>query len=268
MNVDRIILSTDDNPFYADFWHIAVSSWGKFFPSIPLSLAFVTDKDEADPLIGRMRSKTNVHVYRPVKDVPNGNYAKLARYFLASEFGNDICMCYDIDSIPLQSKYLDNLTASRQDGKMMAVGAEVYKGTPHEGKFPAGFFTANGYLFERLFNPTQMEYGVLLNSLRDIHEFDIKESPYNPLSVFSDESLIRALIKRNNMVEFIQHVPRNVDIRREWIDRSWWGIDVNKLMNGKYVECNMLRPFRENYGKMKDVVGYIYGNVPKLEDVV
>ena len=58
-------------------------------------------------------------------------------------------------------------------------------------------------------------------------------------------------------VDNIQHVERAVDIRTDWIDRSWWGIDEEKLKNGQYVTCNFLRPFEKYEEHFKPIIEYI-----------
>jgi hypothetical protein len=62
-------------------------------------------------------------------------------------------------------------------------------------------------------------------------------------------------------------VNRSVDIGSDWIDRSWWNINAEKLNNHGYITCNFLRPFSTNYGNMQLVVDFIYNskNKPKKE---
>lgn len=256
--MNRLIISSNDSPKYLDFWHITCSSWNKFFPNIPISMAFVTEREECDELVARIRQRMDVRLFRNISGVPSGNLAKVARYLLASEFTNDVCISHDIDSIPLQHAYFSKLLANKKEGMLMGVGKEVYDKTEHAGKFPAGYFTAEGWLFKRLFNPNGLSNNDLFSEWKNIREFDHKESPYISPDTFSDESLIRALVKRNNMSDAMHYVDRGVDIGRDWIDRSWWRIDEDKLFKGGYTDCNMPRPILPNLDKMKSIIRFIY----------
>lgn len=266
--MNRLIISSNDNPKYLDFWHITYSAWNKFFPNLPISMAFVTERQEDDVLVAKMRQFMNVRLFRGVSGVPSGNLAKVARYLLASEFSNDVCTCHDIDSIPLQQEYFSKLLSQKRDGMLMGVGKEVYEGTEHAGKFPAGYFTADGHLFKQLFNPNDIPNDKLFLTWKSLREYDHKESPYNNADIFSDESLIRALVKMNKMSEYMHYVDRGVDIYKDWIDRSWWRVDEKKLFNGGYTDCNMPRPILPSLSKMKDIIRFVYNKDVDYEKII
>ena len=87
---------------------------------------------------------------------------------------------------------------------------------------------------------------------------------------FSDESLMRVFVNKftsegGNVCE----INRGVDIQKYWIDRSWWRIDRDMLVNDIYVICNFLRPLSENYHLIEPIAKYIFNddNI-KMEDVI
>ena len=268
MNFERIILSTDENPTYYQFWILVADSWKKFFPSIPISLAFITDREEDDLVVKRMREKGDVYLFRPVPGIPTGNLAKVSRFLMASQHKNEICLCFDMDSIPLNSSYLEKLIAQRKHHYLLAVGAEVYYNTPHSGKFPSGYFTGEGYLFGELFNPNSLPYEILVREFIDFRVFDHKEAINNSPDVFSDESLIRALIKTRNIESKVQHVCRGENPDITWIDRACWRVNEKWMESGGYSCCNMLRPFEPNYDRIKPVIRYIYGRDVSKEEII
>ncbi len=221
---DRVVLSSNDDPRYSEFAELTPAAWKKFFPESETVIAWVKG-------IGGS----------------TGNHAKLARYKLAAQYPDDVCLIHDMDSIPLQRKYGLDLLADRVPGMLQAVGAEVYAGTEHAGKFPAGWMCGEGYLFKQLLEGYSAE-----------PMFDHKENPLASPHVFSDESWVRAQLARNPSIR-VQHIDRGVDIYRDWIDRSWWAVDVDKLNRGEYVECNFLRPWSQHRAQMQPVVDYICG---------
>jgi len=252
---NRIILSTDDNDMYRSFWPIVAKAWKKLF-DVKVSLAYVTNSPKPE-LLKKMREYGDVFVYTPVKDVPVGNQAKMARFFLAAEeYPDEVCMVNDIDTAPLNRDYFIRVLEDRRADHLLAVGAELYVGTPHEGKFPIGEITAEGDVFKRIVNPKGLDFDKYINSFKKISEYDHKEDISVPSSVFSDESLLRVLISRSNVP--VIHTPRNVNIAEDWIDRSWWRVDEVKLQSGGYVLVNFLRPLKNYFNEIYPVISYIY----------
>lgn len=258
---DKIIVSTDDSTF-VQFVPVVSRAWKKFFPECDLHIAFVTDRSEDDELVGRMRKYGEVHLFKTIEGVPTANHAKVARHLLASKQGNAVCMLEDIDTVPMQREFYEDRTSKREKDHLLAVGAEVLRNTPHEGKFPMSTITAEGDLFKELINPNNLSDTELVESWKGLALVDHKEAINNHPSTFSDESLIRALISRWENKR-ISHADRAVDIHKYWIDRSWWGIDDEKMHNEEYVACNFLRPMENNYEKLERVVEFIFdGDVP------
>lgn len=253
---DRIVTSTDENPLYLDFWKIQILAHKKFFPEKKLTIAFLTNRTQEDELVQEMiNSGIDVQLYKPIDGLPQGNHAKVLRYICASQYENEVCCITDIDTIPLQNEYLTRQTNLREPNKLLCIGAEVYKNTPHYGKFPAHHMTAEGKLFKQLFNPNNLNYEESLKSISDFKKYDFKESIVNSRHGFSDESLIRVLIEINNVP--VHHVSRNIDIYNDWIDRSWWKIDDEKLNSGDYIESNLLRPYGQHILQIKPIVDFL-----------
>ena len=268
---DRIIVSSDDSHF-KNFWPIVTKAWEKFFPNKKVCLAFVTNREEEDPIILNLKKWGEVYLFPIQENIPTANQAKMYRHILASQFDNDVCMIEDIDTIPLQSNFIERILSHRKKNELLRVGSEVYKGTKDEGKFPTSNLTAESYIFKKIVNPKNLNYEELFKSWIDINVFDKKESVNNFFgqnSEFSDESLMRVLIRIfSPSGENIREIERNIDIKNNWIDRSWWKIDENKLKNNEYVICNFLRPFISNYEKIEPIVKYIFDDEKILKNEI
>lgn len=251
---DRIVTSTNESRVYLEFWKIQLLAHKVFFPNKKLTVAFYTDRTENDELVQEMiNSGLEVRIYNIVSGYSEANVAKILRYICASEYTNEVCVTVDIDTIPLQSKYLNDVTSKREVNKLLAIGAEVLIGTVDEGKFPAHHMCAEGHIFKKLYNSNDKSLEDLLLDLKGTKVFDNKEDICG--HVFSDESLNRALIKLNNVP--VQHTERKINIRTEWVDRSWWNLNVDKLNNGEYVEANLLRPYSSYLSEISPIENYL-----------
>jgi len=249
---DTLIVSSDE--YFKGFFPIVAKSWRKFFPEIELCAAFVTTRPESDEEVKKLRDiYDKVVIYKPVDGIPTKNVAKMARFLLASTMQNKVCSIEDVDTIPLQKEYFADKISLRKPNQILAIGREVYTGTPHHLGFPVSTVTSEGYNFKRIFNPSDLEYSELFNFWKTIACNEGKKITDDN---FSDEGLIVKLVEHFG-IDNIQHVERGVDIRKDWIDRSWWGIDIEKLKSGRYVTCNFLRPFEKYQEYFEPIIEYI-----------
>ena len=241
--LQRMIISTDDSHF-REFAYIVAPAWRKIFPHIKLTLAYVSET-------GLLKKKfekyfDEVMVFKPIKNIPNANLAKIARRFACTLYDKDVCMIEDIDTAPLQRKYFENMVAARKEETLGLIGFEVYANGPHHGKVPSSNTFAESHIWNRAINPTNLNFESWAQSFVGLKLFDNKEDVSNSNGKeFSDESLMRAILHMNNFSD-ISYINRNADPHKDWIDRSWWHIDQNKLERNEYLIVNFMRPLDPN----------------------
>lgn len=263
---DRIIVSSDDSPTFLNFWPVVSKAWQKFFAIKP-TLALVTNKTSDDLLLNKLRAYGEVHTLPIISGIPIPNQAKLARFLVAATMGDEVCMIEDIDTVPLQKEFVVERLKVRKSGNILTVRHDAsYVGTD-VGKFPISNMTSEGKNFAALFNPNNLSHEDLLRSFIGMKVVDHKENIANNPSMFSDESMIRGLIAKHKLHHMIQKIERAVNIQSDWIDRSWWGINNEKLKSGGYVCCNFLRPCRENAHHFIPIYEYLYGYLPKANEL-
>lgn len=256
-NKVRIVTSTNEDETYLDFWELQYKSNKIFFPEYQLTIAFLTNRNYDDELIKRMINQgIDVRIYKPIEGIPSPNLSKILRYICASEFDDDICVITDMDTIPLQTKYLSNIISKIELDKLLCVGKEVLINTVDSGKFPAHHTSGTGKIFKKLYNPENLDYENCVEQISKINNiFHSRECIKNLPVDFSDESLNRALIKLNKIP--IKDITRDLDPMIDWIDRSWWSINQNKLDLGQYIESNLLRPYKKYESMIKPIENYL-----------
>jgi hypothetical protein len=255
---NRLVVSSDQTCFL-EFAPIVSKSWRTLFPNISLTLAYVTD--DVSLLEEMKKLFDDVIVFNPINGVPTANLAKIARRYACTMYGNDVCMIEDIDTAPLRSDYVINYAKQRKLETLGLVGLEVYKDSEHYGKVPASNSVAESHIWKRVINPKNLEFKEWVTSLKGIRVFDDKEDPYCSTNAFSDESLMRALINTNCVgEELITHIIRSCSPRKDWIDRSWWSIDYDRLKNHEYTMVNFMRPIDN---RAQPVVDHIFNSLKK-----
>lgn len=208
MHISKIILSSDENELYLQFWPIACAMWTRAFRIQPV-LAFLTDRQDDDPLLNELRQHGVVIPIRPLdfhdSGIPVSIQAKVIRMFMATQFVEDTVLLGDIDILPINVfPFLQNLS-KLPDNHIVTFGANAYESTADHGKFPMNYLVAHGSVFRQVVNPQGLSFHELLKTWRDIKDpIDNKESVNQPFLRFSDESLLRCLLHRNP--EFLSRV--------------------------------------------------------------
>ena len=241
--LDNIVLSTDDSCF-KQFAPIVYSAWKKVLPDIDVVLVYITNN--TDPTTNKDIVKfnkifDNVFIFNEIESIPSGNLAKVARRYVCSILENQISMIEDIDTAPLNREYILNIISKREKNHLAMVGREVLLGTPHEGKVPSSYTFAEQQVWKDAINPNNLDFFEWCKSFVGLKIFDHKEDISASPTLFSDESLMKALLHKNNFNK-ITHIERNVDPKTDWIDRSWWNVDTEKLARNEYICVNFMRP--------------------------
>lgn len=254
MKFQRVILSSDANPKFIEFWPLVSHAWQTLF-GVEVWLALVVSRHT--PLI----SSERVVCYDPVDGIPVSNQAKMARYHLAASWGDDsVVMTNDMDLLPLQTQYITALLEQRKPGELFTLGAELYTGV-EAGKFTAGYLTAESSVWRRLMNPFNRSWETFVRQFVGHKAIDHKEDiartvHHEDPETFSDESLLRALLKFNPVP--VCYAPRGYSpYTARALCRSDWQFDPQKLANGTYVEAHLPRPLSLNIERIRPLVDHI-----------
>lgn len=254
---DRVIVSSDTNPKFIQFWPIIQAVWPALF-RVPVTLALVVD--EADRTAVGLPG--DVLVLPVVPDIPKANQAKMARYYAAAMHGwsREVISTNDIDLLPLQTAYLTDLLAKRPEDHLFTLGTELYRGT-EAGKFTAGYLTAERGVWERLVNPGRLPWDAFVRSFAGHCVLDHKEDIARDVfhedpDTFSDESLLRARLHVTGLPAY--HAPRGYGVYTDRaVCRSAWNINPAKLADGTYVEAHLLRPWCQHRDAIQPLLNHL-----------
>lgn len=254
MKLDKIIISCDCNPTYYKNLPLVYHAYKKFFPEVCLVLAFINEPCGCFDEYPLYEYCDELVHYNYIKGIPSCNQGKMVRYYTAAQYGNQICMINDIDLIPLQREYYFNKLTLRRPNYLLAVGANVYQDKKLKGKFPIAYMTGEGYLFERLLNPNKLKWGDYLRQFTGLRIIDGKEDILKPIKLFSDESLIRAYIKRLNGK--VIHADKDFKPHVDSITRI--GVfKQKKLDRGNYIESHHVIPYAKFKNKVDAISKYL-----------
>ena len=108
MKIDKVIMSCDDNPLYADFWKPVSEVWKKRFDIDPVLIYFGDNK--LDETFGQ------VIPVKPIEGIPSYAQAQWARFWFPTLELNTVQIISDIDMFPIsRSFFIDQLEAIPDD---------------------------------------------------------------------------------------------------------------------------------------------------------
>ncbi len=252
-----MVVSSDLNPKFLNFWPVVASSWKNFFDLSPTLAIVYRSRQKAifTQIHGELAKYGDVVPIETELDFPIQNLAKLARYFVASTYGSDIVMIDDIDTLHLPGSHLIVGVKSKMTDLLTAVGSEVYFGTIHEGNFPAGNFGGSASAIGELFDFLDRDFDRCVAKFNRPAFRSVRENPANRPADFSDEYLLSSQIALGGFRDQIRHLRRDQDISTEWVDRSWWPepSEIQKSRH-RYQLVNFLRPYFENEQRINETL--------------
>ena len=265
-----IITTTNEIDTYYSFLPTVYRMWKKHLPECIFVLGVITDKNKDSQFVKRCEELSDeCFVFKTYQGIHTGVQAKTTRMYLATKYNTDICTLVDIDQYILNFNWLNENLQPVFDNpnKMVSIGYNGYVDTISEGKWQMPFTTATSNLFKKIVNYNNYTtYEDWLFSFRSIpNPIDYKEQITNPFDRFSDESLLRYIIKKHPECKSIEnnHIKQDYKdyIKQKSpyrLDRSRWNqLDIYKLYNNYYLDCFPIRPFNNHFISLIPVLHYL-----------
>jgi len=237
LQLNRVILSTDSNPLYLEFWPVIAPLWEKmgFIPT----LALIAEEDcPIDTTLGE------VIRFAPLPGIPTSLQAQSIRLLLPVLFPDDGCLISDIDMIPISGSYFHHWAIGCPDEAFL-VYRDNAEGCPGV-RYPMCYVAAKGRTFASLFS---------VQSPMQIPEI-IKEWSGLGFGWNTDELVLYSLTKEweRNGGELVC-LGHKVEGR---LDRGNWNIDFQALDISKYIDCHCPRPYSANQDSIDRIVEAIW----------
>ena len=236
MKIDYVLMGSNSNPLYLDFWPIVSKVWREVFNITPV-LGLITEDefdlyDDGNGLIIKLKT---------IEGYDDGLLSQLVRLYLP-KFLKGNCLISDIDMIPLSKKYFINNIKEFNDDELLIMSSH-HEQTVNINQYPMCYVIGNNEVFSEIFN---------LNL--DWESF-IKQIPNN--GWFTDQIFLYEQIKKSNYNkckfpyrEFLGDSKR--------IDRINWVYDENKVKEDYYIDSHLLRPFNDNENEINKLINLLY----------
>jgi hypothetical protein len=227
LEIKRVIVSTNNDSTYIDFWPVVANLWQKagFIPTLAL---IAEDDVEVDTSIGE------VIRFRPIPGVPESLHAQSIRLLLPVLFPDDGCLISDIDMLPISREYYKSGAALSPDDAFLIYKDKAY--AHNELKYPMCYFAARGDIFQKVFK---------VNTYDEIGA-RITEWAAEGHGWVTDETVLYREVCNweKNEQGLIHRLGNGVGPR---IDRLYWNLEnLDALVASGVIDCHCPRPYSIN----------------------
>lgn len=218
--IDYVIISSDDNPMYKDFYPIVARRWN----DIGFRTYFINISDSDDI------REDEFGIYHKVKSVDNvstGFQSQVVRLF-ASKFINGYILTSDIDMLPINDDYYKQYFSELSEDNVIVYSGQPYGNVPY---YPMCYVLSHSKNFRKFLdieNLTFPEYcNMLLSNYGEAWNTD-EHFMYDRFQNHLDNLIIK------NERDFSRRV-----------DRGNWIYNIDLLKSGHYIDSHMVRPYSQ-----------------------
>ena len=257
MKINRVILSSNANPTYADFWNPLSKVYSEKFGISPTLVWMGTEEEAKEFNISDEYGEVIYQPFHPDFHIP---WQTTWALFWATQFyPEDVCIIMGIDQVPLSNRFFNKVHPLSDDDYAMLI-ADAYR--PHfwdlEGSAsPSSYHVAKGSTFDKVH---QFE-GDWLKEAEKVHASGVKgfwedtegrwgiDETYSCKKLRADHGV--TIHSFNGFGELVEH-------RIECERHKETPYDVDRLRSGWYSESHLCRPF----GNHVEYITKLFNDIP------
>ncbi len=237
LELKRVILSTNNDPMYIQFWPVVAKLWQAM--GLRPTLALVAHEDcTIDTSLG------DVIRFDPLPDLPESLQAQALRLMLPTLFPNDGCLIADIDMLPVSYTYFREGAAKAPNRAFVVYRNKAYQ----EHKWPMCYVAARGNVFKSIFGVSKIEeFPALLRTMA------AAGFGWN-----TDEIMMYRYVKKWEKANkgSVVRLGHRVGPR---LDRSTWENQMQTFqatpsLISNYIDCHCPRPYADYRDSIDSIV--------------
>ena len=241
MRIDKVIHSSNDDPFYLDFWEIVSKIWNIKFGVTPVLIYFGESKVS--------EQYGSVIKLKAPEQIPINTCCQLSRYWLPSTEENTVFMTSDIDMLPISKWYFIEQIKDISNDKF--VNLNCARG--QNGYFPCCYNVAKGSTFKEVLSLKDDWEEFITNGFWKSYFYNHTPSGLNKVLPHwvADEEWSGKLISEFDQSRVVR-LYREHGVNYKRIDRATWGWSKEDI--GSNYDCHSIRPYSSHKDEIDGIV--------------
>lgn len=240
MKINYVIMGSNMDPMYIDFWPVVSKVWKEKFNITPvLGLICDEDSDLYEDKYGLIKK------FKRIDGVNDAMQSQIVRLFLP-KFLNGSCLMSDIDMIPLSVNYFKSGSEKLNDENVIVFSSDNPE-CLRDNMYPMCYVLSNSNIFSEIFelNISWCEFVKKQNNRNQGWYTDQK---------YIYEKINRYHLEKNNCV-FLERGWNGAANKR--IDRINWVYEPKKVKDGYYIDSHSLRPYSKYKNEINELISYL-----------
>ncbi len=240
LELKRVILATDANPMYLEFWPLTAKAWQQVTGLRPTLVLVADSSVVVDESLG------DVIRFEPIANIPTALQAQAIRLLIPALFPEDGCIISDIDMIPLQKSYFIDSVSEVPDDCFVVYRNLGYN--DQDNHYPMCYNAAKGKIFAEIFGVSGVNRTEIMANIRTVI---INWAQLKHGWVTDEMCLVCELKKWPNYANKCIKLNHSGGPR---VDRGDWQYDLKLLKSGHYIDSHMLRPYSRYKAEIDELI--------------
>ena len=239
MKIDYVIVSSNSNPMYFDFWPIVRDLWIQVVKIKPI-FVYICDEDSI--------IDNGDHIIHKLKAIPNvdsGLQSQIARMYVTKFYSESVCLTSDIDMLPLNRTYFTDMIESYSNDDLVIFSADAY---PNIKRYPICYNAAKGKVFNDILD-LNCNFETYCKRLIEYNwGWDTDELYFG--------KMVAEYTNQRNVVKLNRGWENRMALYR--IDRDFWNYTAIKLKNNEYIDSHSIRPYSKYKQEIDKLVNTLF----------
>jgi hypothetical protein len=217
--IDYVVISSDDNPMYKDFYPIVSKRWNDI--GFKTYYVNITDEDSVQE-----NEYGIIHKIKNIGVGSTGFQSQVVRLFTSKFIDGNLLMS-DIDMLPISGDYFRSYLSELTNENVLIYSGQPYGDVPY---YPMCYVLSHSSNFKKYLDIENLNFSeycqVLIEKYGEAWNTD-ENFMYDKFETYKDKLSIK-----------------NRDFSRR-VDRGNWRYDLNLLKRGYYIDSHLLRPYSQ-----------------------
>ncbi len=244
--INYVIIASDDNPTYKDFYPIVAKRWNDL--GIKTYFINISDRDDV-----QLDDWGIIRRVKALDFVSSGFQAQVVRLYAANFITGNLLIS-DIDMLPINGNYFTQYISELSEDNVILFTGQPYVDRPY---FPMCYVLANSEAYKKYLEIGDLSFYDYCKMLVEKYGEDW----------FADEHFMYESLQKHSENLIIKKRQFINSVATQRIDRVNWQYDLETLRKGEYVDSHLLRPYKQYSEQIDSLIKNLNNVVDYIDSI-